>query len=135
MSNDMETKKDYVNRIYQEACRRGLCRRRKEFAKLVGMDASTISSALSGNEKYLTDNFVRRLQAWEAQALSDNEPQQEEQRGSEGGVFIPSETAALYNNMAETIRIQAELIARLQGAGVASPAPFYAPKNRVEGSK
>lgn len=129
----METRKDYVNRVYNEACARGLCRRQKEFAALLGMDASTISSALNGNERYLTDNLIRRVQAWESQILRDGA--RPAPAAQQEGIFIPAETAALYNNMSETIRIQAEIISRLQAGASAPAGAYYAPKNRVEGMK
>ena len=50
------------------------------------------------------------------------------------GVFIPEETRAMFDNMAETIRIQAQLLAQFQGSGLMAGAIMQTPKNfRTEG--
>ena len=129
----METRKDYINRIDTEARTCGLCRKQKEFAELLGMNSSTLSNALRGDERYLSDSFVKRVQAWEKQVLEPRRKVQEEHRPD---IVIPAATADLYNNMSETIRIQAELIARLQSGIVGAAPGAYAPKNfRTEGMK
>lgn len=133
----METKKDYVNRVFNEARALNLCRTQKEFAELLGMDKSTLSGALRGYDRFLTDSFVKRMQAWEKQVLDPKRgPRssvQQERAAPQPDIIIPAATATLYNNMSETIRIQAELIARLQGSMVAGFAPAHlAPKNYRE---
>ena len=129
----MEDKKEYITRIYNEARLRGLCHTQGEFAQLLGMNQSTISNALKGDEKYLTVNFIRRVKAWASQMLTD-ERKETAQTAPAPDITIPAATATLYNNMSETIRLQAEIIARLQG-GIATSvqAGVYAPKNyRIE---
>ena len=110
----METHKDYILRLYNEARGVGLCHTQGEFAKLLGIDKSTLSGALHGNEKNLTLRLIRRLQAWEKQVLEPKRAPKEE-KAPQPDIIIPAATAQLYNNMSATIRIQAELIARLQG--------------------
>lgn len=129
----MEDKKDYIIRIYNEARLRGLCHTQGEFAQLLGMNQSTISNALKGDEKYLTDNFIRRVKAWAGQVLTEGRKEAATPAPAPD-IVIPAATATLYNNMSETIRLQAEIIARLQGGVAASvPAGVYAPKNyRIE---
>lgn len=122
----METKKDYINRIYNLARMRGLCRNQKEFSELLAMNQSTISKALLGDERYITENFLRRVRIWvEQMGLEVDESKQKK----EPDIIIPAATATLYNNMSETIRIQAELIARLQTGMAAAMPGAYAPKN------
>lgn len=123
----METKKEIVNKIFLRARMLGKCRTQKDFCAVLGMNQSTISKALQGDERYLTDSLVRRLQLWEEQVLGKEEaaPVQEPQRPD---IVIPAATADLYNNMSETIRIQAEIISRLQ-AGVGAAIAAGAPKN------
>ena len=125
-----ETRKDYLLRIYNEARVLGLCRKQKEFAELLGMHPSTLSNAMGGEEKYLTDILIRRVQAWEKQVLEPRRAAQPQQSQQRPDIVIPAATADLYNNMSETIRLQAEIIARLQagaGAAIATGAPknFY----------
>lgn len=115
----MEEKKDYVSRIYNLARAKGLCHTQTEFGELVGMNKSTISGAMKGG-RYCTDNLVRRIKLWAENVGLEGE---EKPKPKEPDIIIPAATAQLYNNMSETIRIQAELIARLQtGAGVYAPA-------------
>lgn len=125
----MESKQDYVNRIYNEARVLGLCKRQKDFAQLLGMNQSTLSSALQGNGDYLTDSIIRRFKAWEKQVLEPKRGPRPEEKPAQPDILIPAATAALYNNMSETIRIQAEIIARLQGGAARFPVDGYAPKN------
>ena len=52
-------------RIAQEAYERclatGRVRSKKDFAELIGIDRTTLSSAMNGNERYLTDSLVARI--------------------------------------------------------------------------
>lgn len=106
----METKQDYIERIYEEAKKKGLCHNKGQFASLLGISAGTFSKLLAGEERYLTDNIVKRIKAWEEQML---EP-------SSNDIVIPAATARFYEtlsesirNMSETILHQQELISRL----------------------
>ena len=122
----MEENKEYLLRIYNLAALRGLCRTKKEFAALLGVNDKGLSAAMNGSEKHLTESLVRKVRSWATlNQLEDDAPKEpKEQRG----VFIPEATQAMFDNMAETIRIQAQMLASLQGA-----TPFmggvYAPKN------
>lgn len=130
----METKKDYINRLLNEARMRGLCKTQKEFAALVGMDQSTISNALKGNEKYLTDSIIRRLKSWERQVLNPAakaQPQPEQKPD----IIIPAATAELYTAMAKSIDRLTALVERLQpGATAFQGAVYPGQKNyRIDG--
>lgn len=114
----MESKTDYLNRIYSWARAKGLCHTQGEFAALMGMHGSTLSAAMRGHERFLTDNLIKRVAVWAKQMGLDGEtidapPQQQD-------ITIPAATAKFYENltesmktMSETIRLQQELIARL----------------------
>ena len=60
----METKKDYLNRIYHLAVIAGLCTQKREFAELLEVNRSGLSSAMSGDEKNLTDSLIRKVKAF-----------------------------------------------------------------------
>lgn len=62
----MEKKLDYINGAYDRAKGRGLCHSRRDFAALLGINEATLSRAFSGDEKYLTESLVKRIQEWEA---------------------------------------------------------------------
>lgn len=125
----MEEKIAYLNRIYSLARARGLCKKQGEFAALLGMNASTISGAMQGKERYLTDNFLRRVSVWAQQmGLEEGTEPVRPAKPKEPDIVIPAATANLYNNMSETIRLQAEIIARLQG-GVSTGVNGHTQKN------
>ena len=123
----MEKKLETLTKIYDAARTAGMCHNQGEFAELLGIHPSTISAALKGNEKYLTDNFLRRVQLWARQAGLEGQPAPV--RPAEPDIVIPAATAAMYTNMTETIRIQAEIIARLQSVPASPYTGMYAPKN------
>lgn len=57
----METKQEYLNRIFRTASLRGMCKSQRDFASLLGVNEKAFSSALNGNERYLTDNLVAKV--------------------------------------------------------------------------
>lgn len=118
-------KKDYLNKVYLAARMAGMCHNKGEFAEIIGTNPSSLSKAFSGDDNYLTDNFIRRLKLWESQVLKKKtEPE------PEPDIVIPARTFDMFKNMSEAIRLQAEMLARM-GAGT---TPGYtSPKNfRIE---
>ena len=116
-------KKDYLVKVYIAARAAGLCKTQGEFAALVGLNQSTISKAMQGDEKYLTDNLVKRIRLWADNVLEKHEEPKPD-------IVIPAETVRMYENLTETIRLQAEMLSRL-GAGTVPG--FTSPKNyRIE---
>ena len=110
----MENKKDSIVRIYGLAVAAGLCSRKQEFAQLLGVERSGLSSAMSGKEKYLTDSLILKVQAFAKRNGLEDLPAVEEPKNK--GVWLPEETRQIFENMSQTIRIQAELIAHYTGA-------------------
>lgn len=124
----MTEKKDYLNLIFQRAVGSGLCRTLKEFADLLGVNKSGLSSAMNGNEKNLTDSLVRKVRAFALEkGLEEGTTAQAQKK--QDGVFIPESTRAMFENMTETIRIQAQLLAQYQGAASLGMSAAFAPKN------
>lgn len=108
----METQKDYINRIYNEARSHGICHTQGEFARLLGMNASTISKAMQGDEKYLTANLVKRIRAWSEQVFPGGaaaSPQPEQKPD----IVIPAATMDLYTSMAKSIDRLSAMVERL----------------------
>lgn len=54
-------KKDRLNRAYSFLRYEGVIKNQTEFAKKMGASRSSVSSALSGNELFLTDTFLMRF--------------------------------------------------------------------------
>ena len=94
----METKREYLNRIFRTASLRGMCKSQREFASLLGVNEKAFSSALNGNEKYLTDNLVTKVRIFAKENELDgpvvNEPEETvlvipyEARGGTIGDFV-----------------------------------------------
>ena len=58
---EREEKLQIINAYYAEAVRTGRVRNRKEFASYIGVNASSLSAAMNGDEKYLTDSLISKL--------------------------------------------------------------------------
>ncbi len=52
---------DRLDTMYQYALTQGLCKNKGNFAGLIGITSSTLSKAFSGEEKYLSDAFLIRV--------------------------------------------------------------------------
>jgi phage repressor protein C with HTH and peptisase S24 domain len=63
----METKTDYIKRIYNLAALRGLCETKKEFAGLLEVNDKGLSAAMNGNERHLTDSLLKKVRAFATQ--------------------------------------------------------------------
>ena len=116
-------------RIYNEARARGLCHKQKDFADLLGMNQSTISQALTGNERYLTDSLVKRIKAWEKQVLVvPIQAPTIQQEPARPDIVIPAATMELYTSMAKSIDRLSAMVERLM-PGASAYSGAYAPKN------
>ena len=132
----MDDKLEYVTRIFYAARMRGICKTQGEFARLLGMNNGTISKALQGDDRYLTDNFIKRVQTWAQQrGLEEGEmsaPVAEPKAQAEG-VFIPRETLELYTSLAKSVDRLSAMVERMQPGGSVYGGA-YAPKNyRTDG--
>ena len=123
---DEKEKIEYLNRVFNLARVRGLCRTQAEFAELIGINPSTISGALKGG-RYLTGNLIRRIKIWSQQAgLEDEEKPAEVKRPP---IQIPAETMEMYTAMAKSIDRLTALVERMQPGGSAYTGALYSPKN------
>ena len=94
----MEEKREYLTRIFRTATLRGMCKSQRDFANLLGVNEKALSSAINGNEKYLTANLVTKVHIFAKENKLDNpisETQEEtvlvipyEARGGTIGDFV-----------------------------------------------
>ena len=135
ISEKLAARQDYISRIYHAARVKKLCTSQKDFARLVKVSPATLSQAMNGNPVYLTENLEIKVKYFANENnLEDKAVSPAPQTPQSKGVFIPEETRAMFDNMAETIRIQAQLLAQFQGSGLMAGAIMQTPKNfRTEG--
>lgn len=132
----MENKQEYLQSIFDLARIHHLCRSQKEFADLVGVSRSALSSALNGVEAYLTDNLLFKVQLFAKDHGLEPTKAALAQQPQGPGVFIPEETRAMFDNMAETIRIQAQMLLQYQAGFAPAAGGVFAPKNsRLDNNK
>lgn len=106
-----EEKLAVLTEIYRRAVGAGKCRNQKEFAEVIGISHTTLSSAMNGSDRHLTDSLVNRARAWEATTFDGERIRQPERPP----IVIPAETQDMYNNMARAI---ADLTDILRRAGI-----------------
>jgi phage repressor protein C with HTH and peptisase S24 domain len=58
---EKEEKIQILNAYYAEAVRSGRVKSKKEFAAAIGINPSSLSAAMNGDEKYLTDSLISRV--------------------------------------------------------------------------
>lgn len=126
----METKKDYLNRIYHLAVIAGLCTQKREFAELLEVNRSGLSSAMSGDEKNLTDSLIRKVKAFAREhGLEGGAPapavQPELEVQPKRTIEIPAETLELYTSLAKSVdRLSAMVERMMPGASVYGAGVF-----------
>ena len=54
-------KKETINYLFEQIRSAGYCKTQRDFAALLGINEKGLSSAMNGNEKYLTDSLVRKV--------------------------------------------------------------------------
>lgn len=135
VSEKLAARQDYISRIYHAARVKKLCTSQKDFARLVKVSPATLSQAMNGNPVYLTENLEIKVKYFANENNLEDKVEHPTPQTHQGpGVFIPEETRAMFDNMAETIRIQAQMLAQFQGAGMMPGAFVQAPKNfRTDG--
>ena len=115
----VEEKKAYLNRVYGLAVSRGIVKNVKELAEALDVNAAGLSSAKNGHPSHLSDRMMKRIRKFaEEHHLEDGAPAQQQETKSQpeqDGVFLPEATRRMFENMSETIRLQAEMLAHFQG--------------------
>lgn len=110
------TPDEQLKNIYGELRTEGICATKREFARLLGVNYSTLINAMSGSPKYANDKIAARAEQlrknikeadkskWDAQ-VAPAPPRKE--------IVIPPETMELYTNLSRTAAQLAETLDRL----------------------
>ena len=59
---EIQEKKDKLNSLFTQLYSSGKVHTKKQFAELLGMSYSNIVMAMNGDERYLTDKLIRRVE-------------------------------------------------------------------------
>ena len=128
----LKEKQEFIQRIMLLAKSRGMCKTQKEFAALLGVDKTGLSSAMNGNPRSLTDSLVMKVQAFAIVNGLDSEPQAAKTETIE----VPAGFRETLENLSSVLASQARLLesqARMlelyqQHTGTALPG---SPKNFI----
>lgn len=122
----MNEKQEYIRNVMLKAMAVKLCTNQKEFAEIVGVSRSGLSSAMNGDQKNLTDSLVRKIRAF---AIEHGLEESSATAAPTDGFWVPDAFRLTMENMSETIRIQAQLLAQYQGVAPFGAIGLNTPKN------
>jgi len=116
----IQERQEILLEIYGKALRAGLCHNKKQFAEKLGIDRTSLYSAMGGDAKSCTESLISKVVMWAKVNRLAEEPQQPNTPSFQE-IVIPAATAVFYQNlseslrnMSETVRMQQELISQLQ---------------------
>ena len=66
----METR-EFINQVFEQARAAGFVKTRADFADVLGINRSSLSAAMNGNEKYLTDSLEKKVKTFYDEHFSD----------------------------------------------------------------
>ena len=109
-------KTERINEIFQDLRRRGIIHNKRDFSALVNYNYNNFTLAMKGNEVYLTDKLMMRVEEVYARVLEGPKPQEApehtyEPRQEQG--MNPSELMKVIRSQQETIRGLSDNIATL----------------------
>ena len=114
----IQERQEILLEIYGKALEAGLCHNKKQFAELLGIDRTSLYSAINGEPKSCTESLVNKVEMWSKVNLG--EPQLPNANSSKE-IVIPTATEVFYQNLSEalknmsqTLKMQQELISQLQ---------------------
>ena len=104
---------------------RGIVKTQGDFARLLGVSQNSISGARNGDERYLTDSMVERVQAL-VNSIPEVAPHVAVQaREDVNGIFIPQKTLDLYTSLAKTCDRLSAIVDRMLAADPAAAKKTY----------
>lgn len=113
----MEERMDYLKRIMYAARLRGLCNTQKDFARKLGIDPSALSSAMNGNERFLTNSLIGKVKAFAEREGLETAPE----RGKTESIEVPVAFKEMLDNLSSVLKTQADMLALYQAKEMALP--------------
>ena len=65
-------KKERLTYIFEQARAAGMAKTQGDFATLLGINRAALSAAMNGNERYLTDNLVKKAEAFYGERFAED---------------------------------------------------------------
>ena len=114
----MEKSENRLVEIFDELRSLGYFTTQKEFAQMLGVHHTTLSSAINGREGAINPKIVATAERLRRQLLNNEDPAPTPAPAPPRNVeeLSPAEMLRIIGGQADTIRSQQEVIARLLGA-------------------
>lgn len=65
-------KQEFINQVFEQARAARLVKTRADFATLLDINRASLSAALNGNERYLTDSLEKKVKEFQETHFSDD---------------------------------------------------------------
>lgn len=108
--------------LYEDLLTAGKIKTKGEYAQLMGVGRNSLSLAMNGSEKALTDSLMLKARALRRRVFEENAPVPShgpvESAERADGIFIPRETLTLYESLARTAENLTAIVSRLMPGGV-----------------
>lgn len=101
---------------YNQLRVRGIVKTQGDFAQLLGVSQSSVSGARHGDDRYLTDSLIERVQALVSYHPDIAPHVAVQAREEQSGVFIPEKTLELYTSLAKTCDRLSAIVDRMMPA-------------------
>lgn len=109
--NEKNERQEYLRKIYFAALSAGLCSTQKEFAELLEIDRTGLSSAMNGSERNLTNSLIKKVRMFaEVNGLDGGLPALPKKRRT---IEIPEETLELYTALAKSVDRLSSMVERM----------------------
>lgn len=95
---EIDDKLRILNEAYSTAVTAGIASTWKEFADFVGIHRTGMSAAKNGDPRFLTDNFIVKVQA----KMNTLKAQAPAEPSEAPGIFLPGSTLKLYEAIVES---------------------------------
>lgn len=95
---------------------RGIVKTQGDFAKMLGVSQSSVSGARHGDDRYLTNALIERVQALIAETPGFAPQSPAIKHEEQSGVFIPEKTLELYTSLAKACDRLSAIVDRMMPA-------------------
>lgn len=98
-------KQESLRQVFHAAMLKGLCRTQKEFAALIPVDPSALSSAMNGNPRFLTESLLSKVKLFALREGLDSTQKQKTET-----IEVPAGFRETLENLSSVLASQARLL-------------------------